>query len=117
MTGVGGDGPTMRHSLHCVGFQTVLARSCQWAAGRDVTIDVPGEFPPPDDVSIVRPENMHWAAEGKTLPFAPQAIENAKERVTLKKSRKKSGKECLVFFIIQRTLFTTSVMPSNITDI
>ena len=84
---VGGDGPTMRHSLHCVGFQTVLARSCQWAAGRDVTIDVPDEFPPPDEVSIVHPEKMHWAADGKTLPFAPQAIQNAKERVTLKKSK------------------------------
>ncbi len=84
---VGGDGPTMRHSLHCVGFQTVLARSCQWAAGRDVTIDVPDEFPLVDEVSIVHPEKMHWSADGKTLPFAPQAIENAKERVVLKKSR------------------------------
>lgn len=84
---IGGAGPTMRHSLHCVGFQTVLSRSCQWAAGRDVTVDVPDEFPPPDEVSIVHPEKMHWSGDGKTLPAAPQARENGKERVALKKSR------------------------------
>lgn len=84
---VGGDGPTMRHSLHCVGFQTVLARSCQWAAGRDVTIDVPSEFPSPDQISIVHPENMHWTANGKTLPLAPQAITSAAERAAFKKQR------------------------------
>ena len=83
----GGEGPTMRHSLHCVGFQTLLARSCQWAAGRDVTIDVPVEFPSPDVVSIVHPEDMHWTAADKTLPLAPQAVADVAQRVKMKKAR------------------------------
>lgn len=84
---VGGNGPTMSHSLHCVGFQAVLARSCQWAAGQDVTIDAPQQFPSPDQISIVHPEHMHWTAGGNTLRLAPQTIVDAAERAAFKKVR------------------------------
>ncbi|MEE2887240.1 MAG: ThuA domain-containing protein [Planctomycetota bacterium] len=42
-------------SLHCVGFQTVLQRSVQWAARRKVTIPVPKNFPS-SEVSIQAPK-------------------------------------------------------------
>ncbi len=84
---VGGAGEWMRHSLHCVGFQTVMARSCQWAAGRDVTIDVPDAFPTKSEMSIVHPDDMHWTADGKTLAGAPQAIADAAQRAAFKKKQ------------------------------
>ena len=42
-------------SLHCVGFQTMLARSLEWAATAQVTLPVPAEFPTADAVSLKDP--------------------------------------------------------------
>lgn len=80
----GADG---RDSLHCVGFQTIVARSCEWASGNDVTMDVPAEFPVKDRQSIVHPEFMHWTVRGATLADAPQAIADPAERAAFKKAR------------------------------
>ncbi|MEM7388118.1 MAG: ThuA domain-containing protein [Verrucomicrobiota bacterium] len=38
--------------LQCVGFQTVVARSLQWAAHEKVTLPVPDNFPTKDKVSL-----------------------------------------------------------------
>ncbi|MFK8114748.1 MAG: ThuA domain-containing protein [Rubripirellula sp.] len=84
---VGGGGERQRESLHCIGFQTILARSCQWAAGREVTIDIPDAFPSPQQVSIAHPEDMHWTAAGQTQSLAPQAISAPAQRAAFKKTR------------------------------
>lgn len=52
--------PAHFSSLNCVGFQTLLARSCEWAASGAVTIPVPVEFPGKDSPSIVAPKGIHW---------------------------------------------------------
>ncbi len=36
------------YSMQCVGFQTVVARGCEWAATGQVTLPVPENFPTPD---------------------------------------------------------------------
>ena len=46
-------------ALHCVGFQTVIARSVEWAATGAVTIPVPPAFPS-TGVSIVDPLRGVW---------------------------------------------------------
>ena len=52
---VGGTDP-----VHCVGFQTVVARGTEWAATGKVTIPVPKGFPTADEVSVVAPEDVRW---------------------------------------------------------
>ncbi|MFT5288885.1 MAG: type 1 glutamine amidotransferase [Planctomycetota bacterium] len=52
---VGGTAP-----VHCVGFQTVIARGTEWAATGVVTIPVPKDFPTADAVSVVPPEDVRW---------------------------------------------------------
>ncbi len=46
--------------LHCVGFQTVFARSVEWAATGKVTLEVPKEFPTKDKESVVEPSKVSW---------------------------------------------------------
>lgn len=47
-------------ALHCVGFQTLLARSAEWAATGKVTLPVPDDFPSPHRVSLAPPEAVKW---------------------------------------------------------
>lgn len=80
----GADG---RNSLHCLGFQTMFVRSCEWSSDGRVTIDIPSSFPSAESQSIVHPEEIHWTVSGKTLPQAPQATHDAAARVAMKKER------------------------------
>ena len=57
-------GQTYFDSLHCVGFQTLIARSCQYTAIGKVTLDVPAEFPKDGDVSIIPPHLLNWTIDG-----------------------------------------------------
>ena len=54
--------PAHFSSLNCVGFQTVLARSCEWAATGQVTIPVPANFPTKETESIAGPKEIQWKA-------------------------------------------------------
>ena len=47
-------------SLHCVGFQTVLARGTEYVATGEVTIGVPAAFPGPNEPSAVTPDHLEW---------------------------------------------------------
>ena len=58
-------GQTYFDALHCVGFQTLVARSCQYTATGEVTLDVPDEFPENGEVSIVAPHKINWTIDGK----------------------------------------------------
>tara|TARA_R110002096_G_scaffold79532_10_gene186849 strand:+ start:61590 stop:62531 length:942 start_codon:yes stop_codon:yes gene_type:complete len=52
---VGGTDP-----VHCVGFQTVLARGTEWAATGKVTLPLPAGFPTETEVSVVPPQDVDW---------------------------------------------------------
>ena len=47
-------------ALHCVGFQTILARSTEWAATGKVTLPVPEGFPTKDQTSVIEPSKVVW---------------------------------------------------------
>ncbi len=47
-------------ALHCVGLQTLVARSAEWAAGRDVNVPVPDVFPSSSTTSIRDPLRGLW---------------------------------------------------------
>ena len=46
--------------IHCVGFQTLLARGTEFAATGKVTIPIPDSFPTADKVSILPPDKVNW---------------------------------------------------------
>ena len=56
-------------ALYCVGFQTLIARSCEWVATGDVTLDVPASFPQDGRVSVKAPHEIRWTVDGQ--PTAP----------------------------------------------
>jgi len=56
-------------SLHCVGFQTVFARSVEYAGTGDVSLDVPTEFPQGDNLVIKPPHRINWQVGGKNTRF------------------------------------------------
>ena len=56
-------GDTSHDALHCVGFQTILARACEYAATGEVTLPVPEDFPTADEVSVKAPHRMVSKAE------------------------------------------------------
>jgi len=51
---------TSHDALHCVGFQTILARSAEWAATDKVTLAVPEGFPTLDKTSVIEPAKVNW---------------------------------------------------------
>jgi len=46
--------------LHCIGFQTIVARSCEYLATGKVTIPVPDSFPTATEVSFQTPSEVEW---------------------------------------------------------
>jgi type 1 glutamine amidotransferase len=55
--------PAHYSSLNCVGFEAVLARSCEWAATGTVTIPVPADFPTKDGSSVSPPKPVRWKGQ------------------------------------------------------
>lgn len=53
-------GDTLFDSLHCVGFQTLLARGVEYVASGKVTLDVPANFPTKEKQSLVEPHAVNW---------------------------------------------------------
>ncbi len=47
-------------ALHCVGFQTVLARGVEYVATGKVTIGIPRAFPTRDAASVIPPSRVTW---------------------------------------------------------
>ena len=54
-------GQTEWDSLYCVGFQTVVARSCEYLATGKVTLPAPAEFPGSGQQSIRPPSQLAWS--------------------------------------------------------
>ena len=53
-------GDTLWDSLYCVGFQTIVARSCEYLATGSVSIPIPESFPGTDETSILPPHQVEW---------------------------------------------------------
>ncbi len=47
-------------ALHCVGFQTVLARGTEYVATGKVTIGIPDSFPSKEKTSVIAPDKLEW---------------------------------------------------------
>ena len=62
------NGQTDWDGLHCVGFQTILARSVEYAATGKVSLAIPPEFPGTDEVSFVEPHAVTWTKKTSNLP-------------------------------------------------
>jgi type 1 glutamine amidotransferase/mono/diheme cytochrome c family protein/glucose/arabinose dehydrogenase len=54
------NGQTEWDGLHCVGFQTVFARSVEYAATSKVTLPIPADFPDSEKVSVAEPFAVIW---------------------------------------------------------
>jgi len=53
-------GPEDLDAVHCVGFQTLLARGAEFVATGKVTLGKPAGFPTAERVSVVAPEEVRW---------------------------------------------------------
>ena len=47
-------------ALHCVGFQTVLARGIEYVATGKVTIGIPSSFPSKEKAVVIAPDKVKW---------------------------------------------------------
>ena len=56
------NGQTDWDGLHCVGFQTIFARSVEYAAIGKVSLPIPKEFPGTDQVSFLEPHLVSWTS-------------------------------------------------------
>ena len=56
-------------SLHCVGFQTLLARGVEYAGSRKVTLEMPADFPAKDKRSLVEPHAVKRTVAGGVVKF------------------------------------------------
>ncbi|MDG2125681.1 MAG: ThuA domain-containing protein, partial [Verrucomicrobiales bacterium] len=52
--------------LHCVGFQTVFARSCEYVGSGEVLLGVPEGFPE-GEVSVVAPHQVGWTDRSRAV--------------------------------------------------
>ncbi len=73
-------------SLYCAGFQTMIARSCEYVATAAVTIEKPAEFPTADKTSILAPSLLKL----KSSTVSSEAKEEVKSAAYLSAQKKKS---------------------------
>ena len=67
-------GQTDWDALYCVGFQTLIARSCEFTATGQVTLDVPTSFPKDGQASMQQPHQIKWTIDGKSAHPRPPTI-------------------------------------------
>jgi len=58
---LGHDGPG-GGPLHCVGYQTILARGTEYVATAKVTIGIPDSFPTKEKAVVIAPDKVKWPA-------------------------------------------------------
>jgi putative membrane-bound dehydrogenase-like protein len=72
------NGQTDWDGLHCVGFQTIFARSVEYAATEKVTLPIPPEFPGTDEVSLIKPHAVTWTKK-TSKPSVKNTVQKKKE--------------------------------------
>ena len=65
-------------SLQCVGFQTIINRSCEYAATGKVTLPVPESFPGPDKVSLKEAHSV-WQTKDEKESAAAVSMKKKKK--------------------------------------
>lgn len=65
-------------ALHCVGFQTIVARSCEYLATGKVTIPIPKKFPGADKPVVLTPSAVTW--DGTQTDAKSQAAASAAKK-------------------------------------
>ena len=73
-------------ALHCLGFQTIVARSCEYLATGKVTLPVPKQFPGPDEPTILTPSEVTWVESVGAVSDAEASA----------KAKKKDNPYCLL---------------------
>jgi len=58
-------------ALHCVGYQTVLARGTEYVATGKVTIGIPDSFPTKDKAVLIAPDKLKWPGKARPTSSAP----------------------------------------------
>lgn len=69
-----------QESLQCLGFQTIFARSCEYAGTGSVTLPAPSHFPGPDETSTALPHEVIWFSANPSPGESP-----ARQRMEQKK--------------------------------
>jgi putative membrane-bound dehydrogenase-like protein len=66
--------------LHCVGFQTIVARSCEYLATGKISLPLPDAFPAPGQTSVQTPSEVVWENQkiSDDSKAATRAIEKKK---------------------------------------
>ena len=52
--------PPFGEAVHCVGYQTVLARGTEYVATGKVTLGIPESFPGKEKAVVIPPEELEW---------------------------------------------------------
>ena len=73
------NGQTDWDGLHCVGFQTIFARSVEYVATGKVTLPIPKEFPGPEEVSFKEPFSVSWK-QAKAVTTVQSSAKKKKEK-------------------------------------
>lgn len=53
-------------AVHCIGYQTLIARSVEWVVTGQVSLNVPETWPSEDAASIVAPRNVRWSIDNQS---------------------------------------------------
>ncbi len=67
-------------ALHCVGFQAIVARSCEYLATGRVSLPVPEQFPGPDQPVILTPSKVTWEKATDTISRTAVSARVKKEK-------------------------------------
>ena len=93
-------------SLYCIGFQAVVARSCEYLATGKVTLPVPEGFPGPVETSLAPPHKVTWKK--------PVAGEEAKAAIS---ARKKKQANPYVKLTPEEELTTFTIAPGYVAEL
>jgi glucose/arabinose dehydrogenase/mono/diheme cytochrome c family protein len=66
-------------SLYCLGYQTVFARACEYAATGDVTQPIPAGFPSADETQVIAPHTVNWPKPEPPPSAAFNSMQKKKE--------------------------------------
>ncbi len=69
----------VRDALQCVGFQTIFARSCEYAGTGQVTLPIPLQFPMKDKPSLLAPHLVTWG-EGQDEKSDPAELSRKEKK-------------------------------------
>ena len=95
-------------ALHCVGFQTIVARSCEYLATGKVTLQVPEEFPGTQEPSILTPSAVGWPGKRPSPAPTSQALSTA---------RTKKAQNPYAMLTPQEAMTTFDIAPGYIAEL